>query len=47
MGASEDFIVVTVTFTEVDAPAVNWMGFVTVHTVVTGAPEQDMFTAPE
>ena len=47
MGTSEDFIVVTVTFTEVGAPAVNWTGFVTVHTVVTGAPEQAMFTGPE
>ena len=46
MGTSEDFMVVTVTFTEVGAPVVNCTGFVTVHTVAAGAPEQFMFTGP-
>jgi hypothetical protein len=47
LGASEDFTVVTVTFTAAGAPAVNWTGFVTVHTVVAGAPEHAMVTGLE
>jgi hypothetical protein len=47
LGTSEDFTVVTVTFTAVGAPAVNWMGLVTVHVVVAGAPEHAMVMGPE
>ena len=46
MGASEGFTVVTLTLTDAGVPAVNWMGFVTVHTVVAGAPEHAMVTGP-
>jgi hypothetical protein len=47
LGKSEGFTVVTVTFTDAGAPAVNWTGFVTVHVVVAGAPEHAMVTGPE
>jgi hypothetical protein len=46
-GASDGFIVVTVTLTDAGVPVVNWMGFVTVQVVVAGAPEHAMVTGPE
>jgi hypothetical protein len=47
LGTSEAFWVVTVTLTDAGVPVISWMGFVTVHVVVAGAPEQAMVTAPE
>jgi hypothetical protein len=46
LGTSEGFWVVTDTLTDAAVPD-NWIGLVTMHVVVAGAPEHAMVTAPE